>query len=62
MKKKILDMVVCPVCKARPDVRPEEETPDEIISGNLYCPNCAVYYPITDGVANMLPPDMRYSM
>ncbi len=53
--------MVCPVCKGKLSVRAEKENEDEILSGNLFCPACAVYYPVVDGIPNMLPPDMRYS-
>ncbi|MBQ3621122.1 MAG: methytransferase partner Trm112 [Methanosarcinaceae archaeon] len=61
MKKNMPGRMVCPVCKGKLSVRAEKENEDEILSGNLFCPACAVYYPVVDGIPNMLPPDMRYS-
>ena len=59
MKKETLSIMVCPVCRGTLAVKAEEETVSEIISGNLYCPVCDIYYPIENKIANMLPPELR---
>lgn len=51
--------MICPVCCGELAAKPEEENETEIISGNLYCRNCAVYFPIENRIANMLPPELR---
>lgn len=61
MKKNILDIIVCPLCKSSLSVRFESESETDIITGNLYCSVCHIYYPIDHSIANMLPPDVRYS-
>lgn len=32
---------------------------EEILAGTLVCTECGERYPIEDGIANLLPPDMR---
>ncbi len=58
MKRELLDILACPVCKADLDLIVEEEN-DEIISGKLICKKCRAEYPIEDGIPNMLPPGER---
>lgn len=59
MKKTTLPLLVCPICRAPLTAKPEEETETEIVSGNLYCAVCCVYYPIENKIANLLPPALR---
>lgn len=59
MKKETLSILVCPACREKLTAKPEIETEDEIISGNLYCEKCGIYYPIENKIANMLPPELR---
>ena len=59
MKRDLLDILACPLCKG--DLTPEvfEENEKEIVTGKLCCPSCRECYPIEDGIPNMLPPDLR---
>jgi len=57
MKKGLMDILVCPVCKGELQLRVEEENEIEIVAGSLYCPKCDVRYPIVDTIPNLLPPD-----
>ena len=57
MKKELMDILVCPVCKGKLELRTEKEGSGEIIAGALYCPRCKVSYPITDTIPNLLPPE-----
>ena len=59
MKKELMDILACPVCKGKLELNVEEENEKEIVSGSLYCPRCAQYYPIVDTIPNLLPPDQR---
>ncbi len=36
-----------------------EENEKEIVKGTLYCKKCDIYYPIDEGIPNMLPPEQR---
>lgn len=59
MKKETLSILVCPVCRGGLTAKSEVENDIEIISGNLYCASCGIYYPVENGIANMLPPELR---
>ena len=57
MKKKLMDILACPVCKHHPlELKVTKEDDREVLSGTIRCPKCAVDYPIEDGIPNMLPP------
>ena len=57
MKRELMEILVCPVCKGALELTVEEESEAEIISGSLYCPKCDVIYPISDTIPNLLPPE-----
>ncbi len=59
MKRKLLDILACPLCKSDLELEVEEENEEEIIKGKLICKKCKVEYPIEDGIPNMLPPELR---
>ena len=59
MKKDLLDILACPLCKGKLELTAEEENEQEIVSGSLYCPKCNVRYPIVDTIPNLLPPDQH---
>ena len=58
MKRELLDILACPICKVDLELVVEEED-EEIISGKLICTKCKAEYPIEDGIPNMLPPEER---
>ena len=59
MKKELIDILACPVCKGELELSVEEEKGQEVVTGSLYCPRCNVRYPIVDTIPNLLPPDQR---
>jgi uncharacterized protein YbaR (Trm112 family) len=59
MRKDLMDILVCPVCKGKLELSVEEENEGEVVKGSLYCPKCNARYPIVDGIPNLLPPDQR---
>ena len=59
MKRELMDILVCPVCKGELELTVEEEDEQEVIAGSLYCPKCEVKYPVVDTIPNLLPPDQR---
>jgi len=59
MKRELLGILACPVCKGKLELNVKEENKQEIITGYLYCPKCDVNYPIEDGIPNLLPPEPR---
>lgn len=59
MKESTLDILRCPLDKAELELEVDERDGDEILDGTLTCTDCGEAYPIEDGIANLLPPDMR---
>jgi uncharacterized protein YbaR (Trm112 family) len=57
MKRDLIDILVCPVCKGELELTVEEENEKEIVTGTLSCAKCSVNYPITDSIPNLLPPE-----
>jgi uncharacterized protein len=55
MKKKLMDILVCPVCKGDLKLTAVEEKSEEITSGSLFCAGCSVTYPIKEGIPFLLP-------
>jgi uncharacterized protein YbaR (Trm112 family) len=59
MKKELMDILACPVCKGELELTVEKEDEKEVISGSLYCGKCDERYRIVDAIPNLLPPDQR---
>ena len=59
MKKEMMDIIACPVCKGKLELSVEREAKNEVVTGSLYCSRCGVHYPIVDTIPNLLPPDQR---
>lgn len=59
MKESTLDILRCPMDKAELELDAEERDGEEILEGALTCTDCGETYPVEDGIANLLPPDMR---
>ncbi len=60
MKRELMDILACPVCKGSElELEIREERGGEIISGTIRCTNCDIDYPIEDSIPNMLPPEQR---
>jgi uncharacterized protein YbaR (Trm112 family) len=57
MKKELMQILACPVCKGDLELRVDEEEGEEIVKGALYCSNCNHSYPIIDTIPNLLPPE-----
>jgi uncharacterized protein YbaR (Trm112 family) len=55
MKHSLVDILVCPVCKGKLELKVEEEGKGEVIKGSLRCGKCNVNYSIADGIPNLLP-------
>ena len=55
MKRELMKILVCPVCKGELKLTVDEENEKEIVTGSLYCPKCNVTYSITDTIPNLLP-------
>jgi uncharacterized protein YbaR (Trm112 family) len=55
MRRKILDILCCPVCKGDLALTVAIENEQEILEGMLLCARCNVEYPIHEGIPNLLP-------
>jgi uncharacterized protein YbaR (Trm112 family) len=55
MKRSLLPILCCPVCKGDMVLTVAEEDEKEILRGDLHCPVCQVHYPIEEGIPNLLP-------
>ncbi len=56
VKKELMDILVCPLCKGKLELNVEEEQSGSIFKGSLYCPKEKLTYPIDNGIPNLLPP------
>ncbi len=59
MKRKLLEILACPLCKSDLEVEVNEENEEEIISGKLICSSCNAEFPIEDGIPDLRPPELR---
>jgi uncharacterized protein YbaR (Trm112 family) len=59
MKKDLMNILVCPVCKGKLTLTIEKENEKEIVSGSLFCSKCKVSYPIEDTIPNLLPQEKK---
>jgi len=59
MKRSLMEILACPLCKGDLELEVEEEDSDEIIKGALLCRNCNERYPIEDGIPDLRPPELR---
>ena len=60
MKRDLMQILACPVCKGELELTVEKETGQDIVSGYLYCRKCNQRYPIVDSIPNLLPPDTHH--
>jgi len=59
LKKRLMDILACPIDKFYPLELHVFEEKDEIVSGIIICPKCNRWYPIIDEIPHMLPDDLR---
>ena len=59
MRKDMMEILACPVCKGPLTLSIAKEEGDEVIEGSLQCAACKETYPIQDTIPNLLPPDLR---
>ncbi len=59
MKRRLMEILACPLDKHYPlDLHVCEEK-EEIVEGMLVCPECGRWYPIMDEIPELLPDDLR---
>jgi uncharacterized protein YbaR (Trm112 family) len=54
MKKELVNILCCPVCKKELELEVKEEDKDEIITGSFYCKKCDKIYEIKEGIPDLL--------
>jgi uncharacterized protein YbaR (Trm112 family) len=59
VKKELMDILACPVCKGELELNVGEKNEKEIVTGSLYCHRCDERYPIIDSIPNLLPPNQH---
>ncbi|MDM7935263.1 MAG: methytransferase partner Trm112 [Methanothrix sp.] len=59
MKRDLLEILACPLCKGDLTLEVFEENEREIVTGRLCCSACRECYPIEEGIPNLLPPQLR---
>ncbi len=59
MKKDLMDIICCPICKGDLTLSVKEEDDKEIVKGLLTCGKCSVGYPIEEGIPNLLPQNTK---
>ena len=59
MKRELMKILACPMCKGDLKLETTEENDGEIFAGCLTCATCQQSYPISEGIPNLLPPESR---
>jgi len=59
MKKKLMEILACPIDKHHPLELHIFEEKEEIVEGLIVCPKCLRWYPIRDEIPEMLPDELR---
>ena len=59
MKKDLMEILACPVCKGSLDLTIGEEDGEDIVTGSLFCGQCKEAYPIEESIPNLVPPELR---
>ena len=59
MKRKLMEILACPIDKYHPLELHVFEEKDEIVEGIIVCPKCNRWYPIREEIPEMLPDELR---
>lgn len=59
MKRQLMEILACPLCKGTLELQVAKEEGNEIVAGSLKCTSCKQSYTISDGIPNLLPPESR---
>ena len=54
MKRELVEILVCPVCRGELTLSVEKEEAGEVETGLLQCAACGISYPVTDGIPHLL--------
>ena len=59
MKKKLMNILACPIDKHHPLELHVFEEKDEIDAGIIFCSKCLRWYPIRDEIPELFPDELR---
>jgi len=59
MKRWLMEILACPMCKFHPLELHVFQEKDEIQEGLITCPKCQRWYPIISEIPHMLPDELR---
>lgn len=59
MKRRLMEILACPIDKHHPLELYVFEEREEIVEGIILCPKCMRWYPIRDEIPEMLPDELR---
>lgn len=59
MKRRLMDILACPMCKSHPLELLVFAEKEEVDEGVLLCSGCGRWYPIIETIPHMLPDDLR---
>jgi uncharacterized protein YbaR (Trm112 family) len=59
IKRKLMEILACPIDKHHPLELYVFEEKDEIVEGLIVCSKCLRWYPIRDEIPEMLPDELR---
>ena len=54
MRKDLMNILACPVCKGNLTLTADLEAEDDVIEGTLKCRHCSLDYPIAGSVPNFV--------
>lgn len=55
MKKDLLDILACPICKTSLQLEIDVETGFDVVKGTLKCIKCGEVYSIENSIPNLIP-------
>ena len=59
MREELIDMLCCPEgCEEELRYHDVTFADGEIVTGEIHCPSCGRYYPIREGIAQLMPSDL----
>ncbi|MBS7622337.1 Trm112 family protein [Candidatus Bathyarchaeota archaeon] len=59
MKRRLMEILACPIDKQHPLELYVFEEREEVVEGIIVCPECNRFYPIIDEIPHMLPDNLR---
>lgn len=59
MKRWLINILACPIDKCHPLELYVFEEREEIVEGIIVCPKCLRWFPIRNGIPEMLPDELR---